>query len=259
MKNAPKYLWVIALGLILVSCTPQQRAPGKPSDYFFWHPAKNAVGWILALPGSDGLRVLDDDHHYFDVADRLNQLGWSVLLVDYKPAYSASDNPPGGNTGQKIAWVTQQAFDWLSKEQPEVSSQPGVLMAWSLGAEGAIQTVNNPATVAGLRGAIFYYPSNQNNVQLKNQVPVLILSGKLDNVTPAADVEAMAQSAQGTASVELHLYPDAHHGFDVASLKEPRTIELFPIFGPKYILQYNEVAAKDAFLQVSKFLSNVAH
>jgi hypothetical protein len=56
---------VIAIAaLCMVSIVQaERRAEGEMSDFFHWRPAVHAVGWVVFLPGSDGLRVLDDDRH----------------------------------------------------------------------------------------------------------------------------------------------------------------------------------------------------
>ena len=232
------------------------------SDSFHWRPASNAMGWVVFLPGSGGLRVLDDDHHYFDLASRLNRSGWSVLLVDYKPAYQAAGTAPKRSTGEKIAWVTEQAVGWMRHEHPETAALPGALVAWSLGAEGALRIVNDPSLpkTLGMQAAVLYYPSNQEKLRLNNQLPVLLLTGELDDVVRAIDVQALVRDrTENAPSAELQVYPGARHGFDVASLRKRKTLRILPLVGPKATLQYDEAAAKDAEGRLVRFLaSNVS-
>lgn len=255
---------VIAIAtLLLVSCAHHAgpRTEGQMSDYFHWLPAADAVGWVVFLPGSGGLRVLDDDRHYFNVAERLNQRGWSVLLVDYKPAYRASGAGKEGTPGEKIAWVTEEAVAWMRRSHPEISNLPGALVGWSLGAEGVLRIVNEGtrATTIGANAAALYYPSNKDDLQLMNHVPVLVLIGEADDVTRATDVQAMVRDRDsGAGPVELHLYPGAYHGFDVASLVKRRTVRLLPMIGPKATLQFDEASAADAEQRLLAFLANNA-
>lgn len=66
------------------------RPQGEMSAFFHWQPAANATGWLLFLPGADGLRILKDDQHYFNVAQRLNRRALSAASVElqlYPDAY----------------------------------------------------------------------------------------------------------------------------------------------------------------------------
>ena len=257
-----KRIVIGVIALFLVSCAHAKgRTKGQVSDSFHWRPAANAVGWAVFLPGSSGLRSLADDGHYFNVAERLNRVGWSVLLVDYKPAFRASGIALAGSVGDKIAWVTQQSVDWLRREHPETRTQPGALVGWSLGAEGVLRIVNDggKATALEIRAAVIYYPSNEDKLRMNNQIPVLVLSGEADDVIRAKDVEALVRDRPQSARLaELHLYPGAYHGFDVASLTTRKTVRLLPLVGPKATLQYDKAAAIDAERQLVSFLANNA-
>jgi dienelactone hydrolase len=236
-------------------------AQGQMSRFFHWKPAANATRWVVFLPGSSGLRIFNDDQHYSGLAARLNRQGWSVLLVDYKPAYQESAAKPKGTADEKILWVTEQAIGWLRQAHPETSSLPGSLVGWSLGAEGVVRLVNDgtKTTALGIRSAVVYYPSIKGKEQLHNKVPLLVLSGEADDVTRAKDVKAFVQGrAPATAPVELEIYPGARHGFDVASLAKRKTIRLLPLIGPKATLQYHPGAASDAEARLVRFLANPA-
>lgn len=250
-KTAASALSCALLVLALSSCESLKppRGVGAMSDYFYWRGVADAVGWAVFLPGSSGLTVLDDDQHYYAAAEALNARGWNVLLVDYKSAYRAAVDAPGGSSGEKIAWVAEQATDWLKVSRPEMASLPGAVIAWSLGAEGAIELVNDRKRLAatGIRSAAMYYPSIPGNVGLNNHVPVLVLTGELDDVTPLNEVKALVENREpGAASAELLTYSNAHHGFDVASIREETTIRVLPLVGRKMTLQYNADAASDA-------------
>jgi dienelactone hydrolase len=228
---------------------------------FLWHPATNPVGWVVFLPGSGGLRILGDDHHYLDVAGCLNRSGYSVLLVDYKPAYAAAGNAPKGDAGDKVAWVTGRAVEWMFREHPGTTALPGALVAWSLGAEGALRIVNDPVMSKELRlgAVVMYYPSNRRKSRMDNRLPVLVLAGEQDDVVRAKDVESLVRDRpEGAPPVELHMYRAAHHGFDVASLKKRKVVRILPLVGPRATLQYDPSAAADAEKRLLEFLSRNA-
>ncbi len=256
------HLRLAALGLALVwiaACSPTGARPGQMEDHFHWSAASTAaaLGWVVFLPGAGGLSVLDDDQHYFRVAELLNKHGLDVLIVDYKPAYRSASSPPEGEGPERIAWVTEQAVDWMRRSYPQTVGRQGAIVGWSLGASGATRIVNDPAAVIrlGLHGAVMFYPLVGENSGLNNRVPLLVLTGELDDTTPAGEIRRLvSERPAGSASVDLVVYPGAHHGFDVDSLKQRRTVRLLPLFGPSATLQYDETAAADATQRLIRFL-----
>ena len=253
--------WLTAFAILLASCAAPTGRPtdSEPTDFYFWQPAvtDEPRGWILMLPGASGLTVLDDDRHYPETATVFNELGFDVLMVDYKPAFRASRNPPESSSSEKIAWVTERAVTWMWHEHPRTKTRQGTLVAWSLGAEGALRIVNDSRKTRSLQldAAVLYYPSNFEQQRLANSVPLLILVGDADDLTPA-DVarKLVASRADDAAPVELVVYPGAQHGFDIESLKTPRTIRLLPLYGPSATFQYDEKAAHDSRARISALI-----
>jgi hypothetical protein len=63
--------------------------------------------------------------------------------------------------------------------------------------------------------AVAFYPGCGGPLRLgyEPSSPLLLLLGAADDWTPAVECEKLAQRA-GAAPIEVHVYPDAHHGFD---------------------------------------------
>ena len=70
-------------------------------------------------------------------------------------------------------------------------------------------SVNDPA----FKAAAAFYPPCDNVANSRLQIPTLILVGAMDDVTPAADCERLAERQAGGV-VKLVVYPRARHGFD---------------------------------------------
>jgi beta-lactamase regulating signal transducer with metallopeptidase domain/dienelactone hydrolase len=91
--------------------------------------------------------------------------------------------------------------------------------------------------------------------------PVLILVGEKDDWTPAAYCESLARRAAnlGPASITLHVYPDALHGFDNPGLEPPRYEAGIQNWYKKphwgVTLGYNANAHADAKNRVLEFLA----
>jgi dienelactone hydrolase len=218
-------------------------------------PAPNPNGqWALLLPGASGLEIFGDARHYERAAAALNELGIDAIIVDYKRAYRAAENAPGGETGDKIAWVVERTVEWARERGVVRDSGRGVLIAWSLGAEGLWPLLADRARVdrLGIEQAVAYYPSNENAVPVRTSLPLLLLVGELDDITPLADLRSTLTA--GTGPVELVTFPGAHHGFDIISLREPRRVSLIPFIGPSGTFGYDETAATKAATRLEAFL-----
>lgn len=217
--------------------------------------AQPARGWAVLLPGASGLKIFEDDQHYFRAADALNQLGWDAMVIDYKRAYFSAAGAPKLTTGGKIAWVTEQAIAW-ARAQGALAHGPGVVVAWSLGAEGIWPLVTTDAKAAslGVVAAICFYPSTEEWRRGSPSLPVLIETGAEDDVTRLRDIKK-ALDTLGADQVSMHVHEGAHHGFDISSLREQRTVRVLPLVGPKGTFAYNESAALAAWANVREFLA----
>ena len=219
-------------------------------------PAPSPRGaWVVLLPGASGLTIFDDKNHYFRAAATLNAQGYDALVVDYKAAYRAAVNPPDVDTASKIAWVVEQAVAWARSTGKIDSVKPGAVVAWSLGAEGFWPLLADDARVKALnlRAVAAYYPSNEDEAPIKSAIPLLILTGENDDVTEAKGIREMVARA-ASPNIELHVYPNANHGFDVESIPTPRTVRLLPIVGPSATFGYNADAANRASQELAAFL-----
>ncbi len=223
---------------------------------FHFRPSSVPRGsWVVLLPGASGLTILGDTDHYFRAAEALNAEGFDALVVDYKAAYRAAVNPPKGPTGSKIAWVMERAVAWARATGKIKPDEPGVVVAWSLGAEGLWPLLADDDRVNGLslRAAVAYYPSNEDEVVIRTSTPLLILTGEADDVTEAKHIRAMVDRA-ASPLIMLRVYPEALHGFDVASIAEPRTLRLIPLFGPSATFGFDSEASANAARELSTFL-----
>jgi dienelactone hydrolase len=255
--------------LLLIGCAGARSSPpggdaiqrsASPNaameSHFHFSPASSPRGaWVALLPGASGLTIFDDKDHYFRAAASLNAEGFDALVVDYKAAYKAATNPPKVPTGGKIAWVAEQAVAWARTAGKIKPEHPGAIVAWSLGAEGLWPLLADEARAEALnlRAAAAYYPSNEDGMPLTRDTPLLILTGRKDDVTEAKGINAMVSRA-ASPIVTLRVYPNANHGFDVASISSPRTVRLIPLFGPSATFGFDEDASRAAAQELAAFL-----
>jgi dienelactone hydrolase len=87
--------------------------------------------------------------------------------------------------------------------------------------------------------------------------PTLVLIGALDDWNPASACEAMAagrselgisRSPGDRSLVQLIIYPDAHHGFDLAGLRFTKGIK-----SSGHRMEYNDAATRDSIEKVHAF------
>ncbi len=244
-------------GAVSFTADPEagRRAMAK---HFHFRPAVVPRGaWLALLPGASGLKVFDDEEHYFRAAEQLSASGFDVIVIDYKAAYRAAPDAPDVETGDKIGWVLAQAVQWARENNKIGVGHPGAAVAWSLGAEGLWGLVNDRAALdrLGVRAAAAYYPSNEDERLLRPVVPLLVLTGEKDDVTESKVMRSAAAGAD-PAKFQLVAYPGAMHGFDITSLAKPRKVSLIPIVGPTATFGYDPAAAEDARRRLAAFLTD---
>ena len=101
---------------------------------------------------------------------------------------------------------------------PYVDSKRIGVMGGSHGGATTLATLAN-AQPDGFVAAVALYPSCRIWIErLKPAVPLLILTGELDDWTPAKPCLQLAENASRAGSpVSIKVYPGAHHSFDCAN------------------------------------------
>jgi dienelactone hydrolase len=147
-----------------------------------------------------------------------------------------------------------EGLAYLSK-LPYVDPNRIAAIGYSQGGDTALQLASSRAASAippGLhfRAAVAYYPPCANQVNVRLEIPVLILIGKMDEVTPAADCQLLANNQSGNGpAVKLVVYPDAHHRFDDPELAGGK--RLFGMW-----MQYDGLAAAQSKRETRDFLTS---
>jgi dienelactone hydrolase len=114
-----------------------------------------------------------------------------------------------------------------------------------------------PYVLAGqFRAGVALYPPCNGSSGLMT-APTLVLIGALDDWTPVSACEAMAagrselgisRSPGDRSLVQLIIYPDAHHGFDLAGLRFTNGIK-----SGGHRLEYNDAVTRDSIEKVRGF------
>lgn len=195
-------------------------------------PTTGAAAAIIALHGCDGLpadrsRLTYDRNRYVKM---LHDAGAGVLYVD-------SFGPRGESSicAQKPAQraITEAnrrldvvgALQWLAA-QPGVDAKRLGLVGWSHGGQTVLASadarddvvqqspVNPAAMVAFYAGCVNF----EKSFRYEAVAPLLVMSGELDNWTPAAPCNRLVQRLQGGRQpVRFVQYEGSYHAFDSAS------------------------------------------
>ena len=102
---------------------------------------------------------------------------------------------------------------------------------------------------------VAYYPWCEPSLVSTLHRPVLIMSGEDDNWTPAARCVALAslvEEAQGEHVLEMKVYPDAHHSFDLP-MQGPYYVE--GMDGRFHTVQGNDAARRHSQARMLRFFA----
>jgi dienelactone hydrolase len=98
-----------------------------------------------------------------------------------------------------------------------------------IGAVGYSQGADTALAIAAtgearVKAAAAFYPPCANRAGATLRIPTLILVGAKDDVTPAADCQALAGAQPRGADVSLVVYPEAAHGFDMPEFAAAKSV-----------------------------------
>jgi carboxymethylenebutenolidase len=186
-------------------------------------------------------------HDYIkDICRRLAKLGYVAVAPDF--FYRAGANLPAMTSMDQIRPIVMQATPeqvdgdvraasaWLKARPFVVASKIGITgFCWGGGVVWRA-AISDPDIRAGVAWYGQLKPVISRAAELK--APVLGLYGAQDQGITQTDVEAMraALKAAGKTSSDLHVYPDAGHGFHA-----------------DYRASYNEADAKDGWARMLAF------
>jgi dienelactone hydrolase len=193
--------------------------------------------------------------------DRLARFGYAALAVDSFGPRGLDDDCNGVGFPAQVGDGYAALRHLTSK--PFVRASQVALMGFSQGGWSVLAALQKDLveqrSPEKFRAGVAFYPVCQFASGLMT-APVLVLIGDADTWTPSADCEAMAagrtelgapRGAGDRSSIELVVYPGAHHSFDQMELA------LVPGRGVTvhgHRVEYNEDATRRAIARVRDFL-----
>lgn len=198
-----------------------------------WYPVDASAGprpAVVGLHGCDGMRNAKGlpTPGWRRRAGQLNGAGMHLLALDSFTARGlgsicATPNAQRAVSEQDRRQDAYAALRWLAA-QPGVDATRLFVVGWSHGAQTVLSVVDAsdpfvPAQGLQPRAAIAFYPGCQvalRNRAWTNAVPLLVMSGELDDWTPAAPCRQLHQrlALGGGPRFDFVSFPDSYHGFD---------------------------------------------
>lgn len=207
---------------------------------------------VVGLHGCAGMQEVTKQR----LADELVAWGYVVLVVD---SYATRRGIEKACTQTGFATFMRRrpdpygALAFLAR-QSFVDPQRVAVIGFSAGGRVTLDAADPnsieqfvPEGNLRFRAAAAFYPPCAPAVG-RPEIPTLIFIGALDDWTPAEDcARRIANWGSDGPSIELIVYPGAHHGFYYSYLQPGRTIF-------EHWLEYNGEAADDADRRLHQFL-----
>ena len=172
---------------------------------------------VVFVSGCDGFTPPIAPALYERRAEHLRALGHVVIFADYLGRRGLK-TCAGPVTHEDAARELLSAAAWL-RSQPGVDHSRITAMGWSYGGRAVLVALAMHSERRSVFSrAVVYYPDCRGLEPWKATLPVLMLLGGADDMTPAKLCQEAAKSVAAPAAVKIVVYPGALHAFDVPEL-----------------------------------------
>jgi dienelactone hydrolase len=248
-----------ALAMGLLSLSPRTDAGGAPDgagsllEALQMRRPEGAGPFpaIMLVPVCSGMSKKEHVAHYREMGAQLNGMGYLVVHVDYVAARRLTDAcgglVPTDDIAADIAAVAKHLRSLARVDPARID-----VIGESLGGGGVLAALGRPGPDdrPPFRRAVVFYPVCRGVSPPRVRAEVLMLFGGLDGMTPAESCQEITRRFPKPADVQLRVYPDARHGFNLAHLPQA------PSAGqPTWTPAYHPAAAKAAWEDAARFLS----
>jgi len=173
---------------------------------------------VLFVPGCEGFAPPMAPRLYERRASELRGRGYLVLFVDYLGRRGLTSCAAGSITHDDAARDLIVEAAWLTT-QASVDRARIAALGWSYGGRAVLVALaeRGRGPLPFTRAAVFY-PDCRALEPLKTTVPVLMLLGAEDDMTPSRLCEDVSRRSTPPGMVTTVVYLEARHAFDVPEL-----------------------------------------
>jgi dienelactone hydrolase len=197
-------------------------------------------------PGDQGDRLFR--RHYPRMAERLQEAGFLVLLVDYLTAEGVLNTCGWEIHPKRVGEYIKEAILFVKTVPPGDTTQINVI-GWSHGGEGVLAWLANlKGEPNGVQSAVTVYPGCSASTTWESSIPVLMILGEADDIAPPNICNSLIQSLPNQTNVLVKSYPEARHGFDLT--EGPTVLSI----GNGLTIGRNSKAGDEAWQEILTFL-----
>jgi dienelactone hydrolase len=239
----------LGLALLLLSASSSAAQLPDPGYRVFRPDTPGPHPAVVFVSGCDGFAPAAAPARYERRAEHLRAQGYVVVFADYL-ARRGLKSCAAAITHEEAARDVVAAATWLGS-QAGVDRARLTAMGWSYGGRAVLVALaRRPEGPAAFSRAVVYYPDCRALQPWKATIPVLMLLGGADDMTPAQLCQEAVAKVAPPATVRVVVYPGALHGFDNPDL--PARVRYgFSTVG------YQAEAAASAQREVDRFLRPV--
>lgn len=202
---------------------------------------------VIFISGCSGYKWTDIAYkHYHNVADKFVTKGFAVIFVNFLTPRNAVNC--FGIDANSVADDVFYAAGFL-REQNFIDEDDINILGWSFGGRTVLETVNRDYAPQVFNKAIAYYPLCSTTAKWQSNIPLLVLSGGIDDVTPFSDCRKMIDQSTNSSEVKFRVFDNARHAFDFEGYPEKKQYVVGTI-------GFNAKAAKKAWKQLERFIFN---
>ena len=172
---------------------------------------------IIGVAGSLGWRA-----HHLEYMKMYQEQGFATFELNSFKSRGITSTV-GSQDQVTIAGIILDAYRALERlaNHPQIDADRVSITGWSLGGgvalfSGWLPVKNAITTEVRFASHLAFYPPcfiNPEDIEF-TQAPIHILSGEVDNWTPAAPCFNLVEKLSEKSNIGITIFPQAHHGFD---------------------------------------------
>ena len=202
----------------------------------------------IGRPGDEGDRLFR--RHYPRMAERLQEAGYLVLLIDYLTAEGVLNTCGWEIHPKQVGEYIKESMLFV-KTIPNADTNRINVIGWSHGGEGVLAWLANlDQEPSGVLSAVAIYPGCSASGPWKSSLPLLMILGEADDIALPSVCNDLVISLPNKTNVQVKSYPGARHGFDMT--EGPTILSV----GNGLTIGRNSKAGNNAWKEIFNFLKN---